>query len=94
MNKILVILLLSITILYGCVGTPIKWDDARKIKAGMTTEEVTLIMGKPMSVTARDGILIYVWVYVGFDYTSKTLRIDFKDNKAITAPPIPDSFKD
>jgi hypothetical protein len=39
-------------------------------------------------------VLIYVWVSMNSFTGSKTLRVDFKDNKAITAPPIPESFQD
>ena len=91
MKKIMLILLF----LAGCAGTPFKWDDARKVKTGMTTTEVTQIIGSPSSVTSRDGILIYVWVYVDMYFSgTKSLRIDFKDNRVIAPPPIPDTFKD
>lgn len=93
MNQIKTIIL-AILLLTGCAGTPFKWNDARKITPGMTTTEVTKLIGTPNNVTSRDGILIYVWVYVDAFMGSRTLRVDFKDNKAIAAPPIPDSFQD
>lgn len=92
-NQIKVIIL-TIFFLAGCAGTPFKWSDARKIQPGMTTEEVVKLVGQPNNVTSRDGVLIYVWVFVNSFSGSRTLRVDFKDNKAITAPPIPESFQD
>jgi len=95
MNKHLAIGLLSLTLVVcACAGTPFKWNDARRITQGMTTADVKALIGSPTSVTARDGLLIYVWVYVSSISGSKTLRVDFKDDKVITAPPIPDEFKD
>ena len=92
--KHLKITIFIVLLLMGCAGTPFKWNDARKITPGMTTTEVTKLMGTPNSVTSRDGILIYVWVYVDSFMGSRTLRVDFKDNKAIAAPAIPESFQD
>lgn len=87
--------LLCLLFLTACAGTSFKWDDARKITPGMTTTEVTQLIGPPNNVTSRDGIVIYLWVYVNsLSGKTRTLRVDFKDNKAMGAPPIPDSFKD
>lgn len=91
----LLVFVFAIGILCGCAGTAFKWTDARKISSGMTVSEVTQLVGPPNSVKATGDVLIYVWVYVnGFNGTTRTLRVDFKDGKAITAPPIPDSFQD
>lgn len=90
--KLFTLILLFLT---ACAGTSFKWDDARKITPGMTTDEVTKLIGTPNTVTSRNGVLIYVWVYVNsLSGGSRTLRVDFKDNKVMAAPPIPDSFKD
>lgn len=95
MNQIkTIIIAITFLLLTACAGTPFKWSDARKIQPGMTTAEVTQIMGTPNNVTSRNGTLIYVWVSVNSFSGSKTLRVDFKDDKVITAPPIPDSFQD
>ena len=80
-------------LLAACAGTPFKWDDARKIKAGMSTQEVTAIVGTPNTVKAQGEILRYVWVYVNSFEGTRTLVVDFKDGKAIKAPPIPEEFK-
>lgn len=88
-------ILIAALLLTGCAGTAFKWDDARKITPGMTTTDAVKLIGTPNNVTSRDGILIYVWVNVNMlTAETRSLRIDFKDNKAISAPPIPDSFKD
>lgn len=93
MKRILIVI--ALILLVGCAGTAFKWSDARKITPGMTTTEATQLIGTPNNVTSRDGILIYVWANVNMlTAETRTLRVDFRDNKAIAAPPIPDSFKD
>lgn len=95
MTLIKTALLAALLLISGCAGTAFKWSDARKITPGMTTTEATELIGTPNNVTSRDGILIYVWVNVNMlTGETRTLRVDFRDNKAIAAPPIPDSFKD
>jgi hypothetical protein len=82
------------TTLSACAGTPFKWSEARNIKEGMTTQEVTAIMGAPYSATAVDGLLRYIWVDVSMlNYSTKTLLVDFKDGKVTKAPPIPAEFQ-
>lgn len=87
-------IVLMLLFLSACAGTPFKWDDARKIQAGMTTQEVTALIGPPYSITASGDVVRYVWVEVSMiDHSSKTLRIDFRDSKAVKAPPIPSEFQ-
>ncbi|MBI4997835.1 MAG: outer membrane protein assembly factor BamE [Rhodocyclales bacterium] len=82
------------TTLAACAGTQFRWDDARKISAGMSTRDVTNLMGTPTAVKAQGDIVRYVWVDVNMmTGTTKTLTVDFKDGKAIKAPPIPDEFR-
>lgn len=89
-----IVAFIAILMLSACAGTPFKWSEARNIKAGMTTREVTAIMGAPYSATAVDGLLRYVWVDVSMlNYSTKTLVVDFKDGKAVNAPPIPAEFQ-
>ncbi len=83
-----------ITLAAGCAGTPFKWDAARQITPGMTTAEVTRLMGTPTSVLASNELLTYVWVYVSPFSGSRTVRVTFRDGKATAAPPIPPEFQD
>ena len=87
MKRFLLIFFLII-FLSGCyAGTPFRWDDARHLKKGMTTEEVYQIMGTPYSVVATGDIVRCVWVYVdGITFANKSLSIDFKDGKAVKVP--------
>lgn len=95
MKSIKITFLAALLLVSGCAGTAFKWSDARRITPGMTPEEVTRLIGTPNNVTSRDGILIYVWANVNLmSGETRTLRVDFKDNKAISAPPVPDSYKD
>ena len=94
MNNLVLALLLVCTLVAGCAGTQFKWSDARKIKTGMTTDEVTQLLGEPNGIVSRDGILIYSWSYISLASGSRAIRIEFKDNKVTEAPAVPNSFKD
>lgn len=91
MNR-LVLTIFSAVWISGCAGTPFEWNAARKIKDGMTTNEVTTLVGPPNNVRAQGDTIRYVWVYVDAFQGSRTLVVEFKDGKVIKAPPIPDSF--
>jgi hypothetical protein len=95
MNKYFIpTILLAVTLITGCAGPQIKWSDARKIKSGMTTEEVFQILGQPIGVYSREGMLIYSWTSVSLTNGSRGIRIEFKDDKVTDAPAVPNSFKD
>lgn len=82
-------------LLTACAGTPFRWDQARQIKAGMTPEQVTALVGTPNRVDAQGDVLRYIWVHAnGLTGNSRSLRVDFRDGRAIQAPPIPASFED
>ncbi|WP_043797599.1 outer membrane protein assembly factor BamE domain-containing protein [Azospira oryzae] len=95
MNKVFA-LLLSL-VLAACAGTPFKWNDARRVEAGMTKPEVTGLLGTPnrVSTTPNDSTR-YVWVWVnGMSGTTRSLVVDFdRDGRVIKAPRIPDEFQD
>lgn len=94
-------LVLAAAMSAGCAsmigaGTSIDWDKARQVKGGMTEQEVSGLMGKPYSVTAKpDGTQVWVWSYASM-LTGKTqsaaLPFD-KDGKAVGGFNIPASFK-
>ncbi len=88
----LILVAVTTALVAGCAGTPFEWNAARKIKDGMTTNEVTALVGPPNNVRAQGDAIRYVWVYVDAFQGSRTLVVEFKDNKVIKAPPIPDSF--
>ena len=88
------IAVLAITLLSACAGPQFKWSDAGKIKSGMTTEEVTQIMGEPNGVSSNDGKLFYTWASRKMCKGSRAITIEFKENKVTEAPAIPSSFKD
>jgi len=91
----LVPIIVAVALLAACAGTPFKWSQARKIAPGMTVSEVTQLMGSPTEVIATGDIVSYIWVFAnGMTGSSRSLRVDFRNGKAISAPPIPASFKD
>jgi hypothetical protein len=88
---------ISVVASAGCWSAPkMTWKNARLIQAGMTTNEVTQLIGKPYSVIAvSETKQRRVWVSLeGFTYATKSLSIDFENGKVIAPPPIPDEFKD
>jgi hypothetical protein len=87
-------ILLAVSLLSACAGTQFKWSDARKINAGMASEEVIQIMGQPNGIYSREGKLIYSWYSASLINGNKAIRIEFKDNKVTEAPAVPSSFKD
>lgn len=93
-KRFLLMIFLASTLIAGCAGTSFKWSDARKIKAGMTTDEVTQLLGEPNGIVSRDGVLIYSWSSVSLSSGSRAIRIEFKDNKVTDTPAVPNSFKD
>jgi len=84
----------SVVFLGACAGPQFKWSDAGKIKSGMSSEEVTRIMGDPNIVASRDGKLFYTWASRGMCQGSRAVTIEFKENKVTDAPAVPTSFKD
>jgi outer membrane protein assembly factor BamE (lipoprotein component of BamABCDE complex) len=91
--KKLFLLLLAAIIFSGCAGTRFSWDDARKIKAGMTTNEVTQLIGFPNDIASTGDMVRYTWVFVnGITFSNRTLSIAFKDGKVAETPKIPESF--
>ena len=87
-------LLSSLFFLGACAGPQFKWSDAGKIKSGMSTEEVTQIMGEPNAVASRDGKLFYTWASRQMCKGSRAVTVEFKENKVTDPPAVPTSFKD
>jgi outer membrane protein assembly factor BamE (lipoprotein component of BamABCDE complex) len=95
MKRMAIVLL--ILLLMGCVyGGQFKWDDARKIRQGMTIAEVTQILGDPISVTALADFDQYTWASMNsMDRTARTISLKFtKDGRVMNSPQIPDYYKD
>lgn len=92
MKKLISIFALAAT-LVGCAGTPIKWDNARQIKTGMSEAEVTTLMGKPYMVSSREVGQRWIWTFATGFGGAETMTVDFKDGKVVSVPPIPASFK-
>lgn len=85
--------IIALAVLVGCAGTPIKWNNARQVKLGMTQDEVTSLMGRPYMVSSREGGQRWVWTFATGFGGAESMSVDFKDGKVVSVPPIPDSFK-
>lgn len=86
----------ALALVVGCAGSYFNWSQARQVKQGMTTAEVTQIMGKPMIVQTlgTDGKkLKYIWAYGTGLGSGGSFTIIFEDGKATQVPVIPDEFK-
>ncbi|MCX2546497.1 hypothetical protein [Pseudomonas sp. COW5] len=80
--------------LSGCAGTDFTYDEARKVKAGMTEDEVTQIMGPPYSVVSRSEGQMWVWSHAnGMTDASRVISFKMVDGKVAEVPTIPASFK-
>jgi len=80
--------------LSGCAGTNFSYDEARKVKVGMTEEEVTQMMGPPYSVLSRADGRMWVWSHAnGMTGASHVISFRMVDGKVVEVPTIPSSFK-
>lgn len=81
-------------VLSGCAGTCFSYDDARKVRTGMTEEQVTQIMGPPYSVASRADGQMWIWSHAnGMTGASRVISFRFVDGKVVEVPTIPTSFK-
>ena len=78
-------------------GSSFSWDNARKIKEGMTEAELTQLLGPPYRTrTVSNGETLWQWVYVdlyGVSGGTKSLSIPTKEGRVTTPPAIHESFK-
>lgn len=80
-------------VLAACAGSDFDWDQARKIKPGMSEPELVSLMGKPHTVSTQGERQVWVWVYVGAFSGSKSVSAILKDGKVAQAPTIPESYR-
>lgn len=93
MKTTILICALTYTLLTACAGTAFNWSSARQIRAGMSEQEVTAIMGDPYLVTSNANGVIWVWSHANALGASISLSVVFRDGKVVTPPPIPESFR-
>lgn len=86
------IALLIPLIMAACAGTQFHWDAARQIQPGMASKDVMALIGQPYLVQARGDSVLYVWAYADLMAGSRSLSIEFRDDKVVKAPPIPAGF--
>lgn len=80
-------------LMYGCAGSKFSFDEARRVKIGMTTSDVQSIMGRPYRVTARDGKEIWIWSYAnGLTGAHQSISFVFTNGIVESVPTIPASF--
>jgi len=77
-------------LLAGCVS-PINWQGARQLRAGMTEPEVTALVGKPDAMSASGNGYVLIWRrYVNGQV--QELAVPFKDGRVTAVPQVPSSF--
>lgn len=87
-----IILAISVT---ACAGSgKINWNNARQVKLGMSEQQVTALLGRPYSVTAKpDGTQIWVWVNAnGMTGSTSSIAIPMKGGVTTADLKVPDSF--
>lgn len=95
MKKLIAVL--AISLLAACAGSgSIKWNEARKLKPGMTEKEVSELMGRPYQaqVVGNDGTYRWVWVDVNLMRGGgpEKMTAEFKNGVVVSVPVIPESF--
>ena len=75
--------------LVGCAGTSFSYDEARKVKVGMTEDEVTQIMGPPYSVVSRTDGQMWVCSHAnGMTGARRVISFRMVDGKVVEVPAI------
>ena len=92
MKRTIAAVVIACGLVSGCAGTHFDWNDARKLKPGMTQAEVTEIMGRPYSVRSAEGQIIWVWSWANGFGSHKAMSVTFADGKLVKVPEIPESF--
>lgn len=87
------ILIVAFVVLTGCAGTPFQFDEARKVKVGMTESEVIGLMGRPYMVSSSNGQQVWIWSHASVFSQAKSVSMIFRNGKVVSVPDIPTSFK-
>lgn len=83
-----------LAVLAGCAGSNFSYDNARKVKVGMTEAQVTQLMGRPTSIASRGNEQMWMWSHGnGFTGNGKAVSFKMSEGKVIEVPTIPSSFK-
>jgi len=86
-------LLFTALLFAGCVGTPFKWSDARRIEVGMTTQQVESILGKPLTMASKEDREVWAWNYGTGLGNGGYFAVEIKDGKVVEVPKIPEKLK-
>lgn len=82
-----------IALLAGCAGTNFSFDNAAKVKPGMTEAQVTQLMGRPYSVVSRGDSQMWIWSHAnGFSGSSKSVSFEMSNGRVVSVPSIPGAF--
>lgn len=85
--------MLAVVVVCACAGTPFQWDNARRLREGMTEQEVTALLGAPYLVKSEAGRVVWVWSYADSFAGVRTISVVFQGGRVIQAPEIPNSFR-
>lgn len=81
---------LLLLLLAACAGTPFKWEDVKRLKEGMSPQEVQAIMGAPYMVTANGRETKWVWSYSnGMTGRTKAASVIFIDGILVRPNEVP-----
>jgi hypothetical protein len=94
MNKWTCLLSIGTLLLASCAGTPFSWSEARQVRVGMTSEQVTRLMGHPYTVSSgQEGDEQWAWSYGTGLGTGGYYKITLKNNHVTDVPNIPASLR-
>lgn len=91
------LIVMTVMVCSGCLstsaGTYFRWDDVRRLRLGMTIEEVEAIVGSPYTVVGTGpGQQRWIWSYGKASGESGSFTMSLRDGRVISLPSIPDSF--
>jgi len=88
-------MLMLVAALAGCAGTNFNYDNARRVKVGMSQAEVLQIMNKPYSVTQNGSNEIWVWSRAnGFTGSTRAISFILSGGFVVGVPDIPYNIGD
>lgn len=67
----------------GCAGTNFAWEDADKIKNGMTEAEVVEILGRPYLRQQSGNGVVLAWSHASAFGGAKAVSFRFVDGKVV-----------
>lgn len=78
----------------ACAGSDFQWSQARQIKAGMTADEVSALMGPPTARREQPFGETWTWAYMNpREGSARAVSVGLHDGRVIFGPGVARSFE-